>query len=315
MHRQTANTVVMVKPERFGFNTETTDTNFFQKKSNENSDDITLRANLEFEKMVRELENKGIQVITLSFGEEDLPDAVFPNNWFVTFENGDLILFPMYSPKRRRERKTEILLKKLSQFRINRIYDFTRYESDGFFLEGTGSVVLDRINKSAYACESSRTSRVLFDVFCSTIGISVNNRFFFRAYDNNGREIYHTNVIMSLGENFCVICEECIHQKDRERIMNSLAETGRNILSINKTQMHNFCANILQLENNRHEKFILMSSNAQNTFKPDQMDLLKKHGEIISAEVNTIEKVGGGSVRCMLAEIFLPSLSNKKNNG
>lgn len=306
MRKQNTNTVVMVKPHKFRFNEETALTNIFQEIKTDNTNNLTTLALTEFEKMVNALKQNDINVIVLEFGDEDLPDAVFPNNWFATFENGEIAIFPMLSPKRRQERKTDILIKNLGGFRVDRVSDFTKYELDGNYLEGTGSVVFDRLTHSAYACESARTTRVIFDIFCSSVGINIYNRFFFRANDSTGNKIYHTNVMMSIGEDFCVICEECIHLADRNRIINSLSETGREIISISEKQLRKFCANILQLENNKGDKFIIMSNTARNSFKSEQIESLKKHGEIIIVNIDTIEKVGGGSVRCMLAEIFLP---------
>jgi len=307
MGRQTTDTLLLIKPSTFGYNELSSQNNYFQNRSSLGDKDLINKAISEFNVFRDLLIKKGINVISVDYGSEEyLPDAVFPNNWFATFEDGTIIYFPLQSENRRRERKPEVLKKNLSDYIIKREIDLTNYEKEGFYLESTGSVVIDRTNNMAYACSSPRTSRALFDIFCSTVNIPVTSRIFFEAKDKNGRDIYHTNVVLSIGEGFCVICSNILSGRYRNRLISRFNELDMEIIEIDFDQMNNFCANVLHISDSGGKYFILMSERAFRAFMKEQISKLEKFGEIIYSDISTIEEVGGGSARCMVAEIFLP---------
>ena len=302
---QLTDTVVMISPDQFGFNPETAGTNAFQHKVDIKQSEIQKKAMNEFTGMVSQLKSKGINVITLKSRDDVVtPDAVFPNNWFSSHEEGKIVLYPMLAPNRRAERQPEALQKALMQSKIpvSEFIDLTVEENNGGVLEGTGSLVLDRVNKIAYAMESPRTTKPTFDKWCKKMGYQ---GVFFHAYDKNNLPIYHTNVVMSIGEEFVVIFLESIkNQAEKELLMKKFEETGKKLISISLKQVYSFCGNILQIKTLNGRKIIVLSRLALDIFTPDQKIQLEKFGELVPVDIQMIEKVEGGSARCMLAEIF-----------
>ncbi len=309
MPAQTTSSILMVSPDTFAYNTQTAGSNSFQNKPEYDVPTLREKVLAEFNGITEKLMNLGIDVYVLGLDSEtDLPDAVFPNNWFSTYEDGTVMLFPMLSENRRLERDRDMLkdIMESSDFEVNRMVDYSEFEEQGLILEGTGSLVLDRKNNAVFAIESERTNKTLFDKYCSEFDIPLNNRIFFHAKDKEGLPIYHTNVIMSVGDGFAVICAECIESSEREDVLNKLTKLGLEVIEISYAQMNSFCGNILNLKSINKESIIVMSATARWNFEDDQITRLEKYGSIAEVNIGTIESVGGGSARCMMAEIFLP---------
>ncbi len=310
MPSQLTSSILMVSPDTFGFNSQTSLSNSFQNNTAEGPETLRKQAMIEFNAMVKLLIAGGVDVFVLGIdSEEDLPDAVFPNNWFATFEDGTVMLFPMLAENRRMERQPDIIegIMEPAGFKAAKLIDLSPFENSGKILEGTGSLVLDRKNNCVYAIESERTTAEMFDEYCSIMNIPPASRVFFHADDEKGNPIYHTNVMMSVGEGFAVVCDECISSWDeRNEVINKLEECMIEVIRINYAQLNSFCGNILNLKNADGESLIVMSENARKAFTPTQISTLEKYGRIIAVDINTIEKTGGGSARCMIAEIFLP---------
>lgn len=309
MASQLTSSILMVSPDSFAYNTQTAGSNSFQNKPEYDSKTLRMKALEEFNGMTKNLTNEGVDVLVLSNDTEiDVPDAVFPNNWFATYEDGTVMLFPMLSENRRLERSKDTIKEVMgsSGFEIKKFVDYSEYEKQGLILEGTGSLVLDRRNNAVFAIESERTSRILFDRYCDEMKIHSSNRVFFHANDENGIPIYHTNVIMSIGNGFAVICSECIESHERREVMTKLEELRLEVIDITYAQLKNFCGNILNVKNNNGESLIVLSASAMWNFEDRQVEVLQKYGRLVEVSINTIETVGGGSARCMMAEIFLP---------
>jgi hypothetical protein len=299
---QCASTVLMVRPASFGFNTETAANNYFQDKGSVNNDlqRIVLK---EFDAMSALLMKHGINVWIIDDTKEPVkPDAIFPNNWFSCM-NDTLTLFPMYAGNRRIEKREDIvqfISSKKSGLKLN---DLGFHESTGKFLEGTGSIVCDHINKIMYACISPRTDKTLFEDFSKTSGYESIS---FEATDDKGRQVYHTNVMMCIGDRFAVVCTDAItNASERNKIIETFISTQHEIIDIGLQQMNRFAGNMLQLTNKNNEHFIVMSRNAFESLTTVQLDKIKKYATPLVSDVSTIERTGGGSVRCMIAEIFI----------
>jgi hypothetical protein len=308
MASQLTSSILMVSPESFGYNPQTAGSNSFQNKPEHDPKTLRRKALEEFNGMTKKLTNEGIDVLVLGNDTEyDVPDAVFPNNWFATYEDGTVMLFPMLSENRRLERSKDTITEVMesSDFEIKRYVDYSEYEKQGLILEGTGSLVLDRKNNAVFAIESERTNRILFERYCDEMNIPSPNRVFFHAKDENGSPIYHTNVIMSIGNGFAVICSECIESRERREVMTKLEELRLEVIDITYAQLKNFCGNILNVKNNNGESLIVLSASAMWNFEDRQVEVLQKYGRLVEVSINTIETVGGGSARCMMAEIFL----------
>jgi hypothetical protein len=305
MNAQLTNTIVMVSPSHFGFNEQTASSNPFQHSLEENEAAVQARASHEFNGMVEVLRNKGVHVLVLRSREDiKTPDSIFPNNWFSHHDDGTLIVYPMLAENRRAERQIGELRELLFQHQIpvSRVIDLTAHEQDGYMLEGTGSLVLERSKKVAFAMESPRTTRHEFDIWCRKMGYK---GIFFRAYDEKHFPVYHTNVTMNIGREFAVVCLESITDtQEQEMVVTELERIGKTIIPITKEQMGTFCGNILQLETKEKESIIVMSDTAYFAFTPDQKHTLEQYGEIVHVAVPTVETVGGGSARCMMAEVF-----------
>jgi len=306
MSKQLANHILMVRPANFGFNKETAKNNAFQNKGKQYSaTDIQKKALREFKGVVKRLKEEKINIIIAKDSKRPKkPDAIFPNNWISTHHNGTLVTYPMYSPKRRKERSGAILKKLEKLFIVKRHIQFEGYEIADMFLEGTGSMIFDRENKIAYACKSVRTHPVLFKHFCKTMGYKA---CLFRANDKSKNPIYHTNVMMSVGADFAVVCMDSISsKKERSRLKKQFKKTGKQAVEISYKQMVNFAGNMLQVENSKGQSILLMSTAAYRSLKKKQIKVLKNKTKIVHCSIPIIEYFGGGSLRCMIAEVFLP---------
>jgi hypothetical protein len=302
---QTTNHILMIRPVDFKFNEQTAINNKFQQHSLQTN--IQTKALKEFDDLVTLLRNNEVDVTVI---EDTLvpetPDSIFPNNWISFHNNGDVLLYPMFSKNRRLERRDDILSTIKANFAISQIIDLSAYENENIYLEGTGSLVLDRENKIAYACLSLRTSEKVLQDFSRRTGYKT---IVFNAFDAAGFPIYHTNVMMCIGSDFAVICLDAISNDDeKEKVNQSLVITGKEIIVISLDQMNHFAGNMLELKNNNGKSLLVMSEQAYLSLTPNQIKALEKHSKLISSPLYTIEKNGGGSARCMLAEIHLPEL-------
>jgi hypothetical protein len=293
--------VFMVKPVCFGFNNETAETNPFQQEGFEKeAQENALKESGDFAKLLTENDITVIQAEDTI--EPKTPDSIFPNNWFSTHEDGTLVLYPMYAENRRAERKQVFLDAIKKNFEPKKIIDLTNWEKEGQFLEGTGSLVLDRENKIAYACKSPRTSGIVFNDFCNKLGYFP---VLFNAVDKNDTMIYHTNVLMCIGKTFAIICLDCIKSDvEKNMIIESLNKTNKKIIDISLDQLVKFAGNMLELKNKNGKRFLIMSDTAYNSLTKEQLDYLQNECTILHPKIDFIEKIGGGSARCMMAELF-----------
>lgn len=300
---QTTSHLLMIKPIHFGFNTETAVNNAFQI---ENADkNVQAKALKEFNDFVMLLQNYGVDVTVIDdTAIPYTPDSIFPNNWVSFHQDGTLLLYPMYAENRRAERKEHVLRKIAEKFAVRRQIDLSTYEEQNLFLEGTGSMVLDRENSIAYACLSPRTHERLLAEFCQKMNYTP---VLFNASDGNGKAIYHTNVLMCVADRYAVICLESITTPaQKELVIKTISNTNKVIVAITLNQMNHFAGNMLQVENDKGEKLLVMSSQAYEALTKEQIHQLNKYNRIIHSPLPTIETNGGGSARCMMAEIHLP---------
>lgn len=303
--KQSASSVLMIRPANFGANPETAASNAFQK-SGESGTGIQAKALAEFDALVEALRKAGVVVEVFEDRAEPVtPDAVFPNNWVSFHADGSAWLYPMLALNRRWERRSDILeaLKSERGYALGEVHDLSYSELDGRYLEGTGSLVLDRANRVAYACLSPRTDARLLQDWAARTGYDVVR---FHGRDTKGRPIYHTNVMLCIGTGFALGCFDCIDAADRERVMKRLADTGHEVVGISPYQMEAFAGNMLELAGRYGSLVLAMSSRAERALNPAQRATLEKHAVIVSSPIDTIETCAGGSVRCMLAEIHLP---------
>ena len=305
---QSTNTILMVRPANFGFNPETAENNTFQSSETDLSpNQIAAKAMNEFDNMVEKLRSEGVEVIVVEDTSEPVKtDAVFPNNWFSTHRDGTLFIYPMYSPNRRMERRSDVTLS-LSQQYGYEVDDFLlANEEEGAFLEGTGSMILDRPNRIVYACYSERTDAQLLHQYCKRIDYDLVG---FTSTDVNGIPIYHTNVMMTLGTHIAIICLDSIENEvERSIVISKLEETGKQIITLSQAQISSFAGNMLEVVNNHDELLLVMSTSAFNALTEEQLNIIKNHNKIVHLPISTIEKFGGGSARCMIAEIFKSDL-------
>ena len=308
--RQITDTILMVRPVNFRMNEQTAVNNYYQMDLEDVSPEaVQSRALKEFDEFVRKLRSEGIQVIVFQDAKNpDTPDSIFPNNWISFHENGDVVLYPMFAENRRLERDERVLdLLEKEGFIIHNIIDYTSAEIENVFLEGTGSLILDRQHSKAYCALSPRANEELLIEFCEDFDYEP---VIFHANQSvNGERlaIYHTNVMMCLGEKFSVICLNSIDDKsERKNIVKHLKADGKEVIDITEEQLGNFAGNMLQVANNKGKKFVIMSLAALESLSKNQIKSIEKHGEIISSSLDTIETCGGGSARCMMAEVFLP---------
>ena len=299
---QSTQHIAMVRPAAFGFNEETALNNHFQHSEQKNNAGLQEQALQEFDAMVKLLEDNGIDVLVLNDTPlPPKPDAVFPNNWFCC-NNGMIQVFPMYAASRRLEKNWAMIDAIKEKAGIAIVKDWGSYEEKNRFLEGTGSMIIDHVHKIAYACISARTDEKLFGQFCKE------NNYLpvcFAAADENGREIYHTNVMMCVGSKFAVVCiDAIISDIDRKKIIHELETTGHELINISFEQMNAFAGNMLELINDKDEQVLVMSRTAYNSLERLQLEVIRKHATILSPDVSIIEQAAGGSVRCMMAELF-----------
>lgn len=298
---QTTDKVFMVKPVRFGFNPQTAANNAFQREGFEEK--AQENASREFSAYVSLLRANKIDVVVAEDTEVPYtPDSIFPNNWFSTHEDGTLVLYPMFALNRRNERKSEFLDVIRRNFEVRRLVDLTWWETENLFLEGTGSMILDRENKIAYAGRSPRTNDKVLADFCKQMGYTA---VVFDAYDRGGELIYHTNVMMSVGTKFSVICLSAITDlQQRKQVVESLQATGKTIIDISFEQMSSFVGNMLELKNRDGKPILVMSSSARKSLTAEQTKQLSGYYKLLSPGLEYIENNGGGSARCMLAEVY-----------
>ena len=300
----------MIRPVAFRMNEQTAVNNYYQKVLNGLLPaTVNAKAQQEFDAFVEKLTAVGVDVTVVEDTlNPDTPDSIFPNNWISFHENGDVALYPMFAENRRHERREEILdLLEEKDFVIHNIIDYTSAEEDGFFLEGTGSILLDRANAKAYCALSPRADEELFIEFCEDFDYAPVIFEAFQTVDSDRKLIYHTNVMMCLGETFAVICSDCIDdRKERKMVLDNLKENGKEIILITEAQMNNFAGNMLEVRGANDKRYLVMSAAAHQSLTSKQIEQLKKHAEILSSSLDTIEACGGGSARCMMAEIFLP---------
>lgn len=307
---QTTNTILMVRPVAFRMNEQTAVNNYYQKViDNLLPNTVNTKAQEEFDAYVEKLKAVGINVIVIQDTlEPDTPDSIFPNNWISFHQSGDIALYPMFAENRRFERREDVLTQLEEHgFVIENVVDYTEAEQEGVFLEGTGSLVLDRSNEKAYCALSPRADEDLFIEFCEDFEYTP---VIFNAYQTvNGerKAIYHTNVMMCVAETFAVICADCIDdKKERKTVLESLREDGKEIVLITEEQVNQFAGNMLQVRGAKDTLYLIMSQAARNVLTPKQVEMIERHCAILSSSLNTIEVCGGGSARCMMAEVFLP---------
>ena len=309
---QITNTVLMIRPVRFRMNEQTAVNNYFQEKIDTENQQINHQAQQEFDTFVQKLRLVGVKVIVVDdIYEQNTPDSVFPNNWISFHQNGNVALYPMFAENRRRERREDILDKiEAEGFNIENIYDYTSAEQENIFLEGTGVMVLDRVNRKAYCALSPRADEDLFIEFCEDFEYTP---IIFHAYqqvDNKQALIYHTNVMMAVGDTFAVICADSItDKKERKNVLAHLKDDKKDIIYITTQQMEHFAGNMLQVQGD-NSTYLVMSDAAYQSLTPAQINQLEQHTKILHTNLTTIETCGGGSARCMLAEVFLPKYNS-----
>ncbi len=307
---QTTNTILMIRPKHFRANEQTLVNNYYQKQTATTLlETVNAKAQKEFDAFVEKLKNIGVKVIEVADTTQfDTPDAVFPNNWVSFHENGTVGLYPMFAENRRLERREDVLLAIENQgFIIHNIIDYTQAENDGFFLEGTGSLVLDRVNRKAYCALSPRADEDLVIEFCEDFEYMPVIFTANQTVNNQRKPIYHTNVMMAIGETFAVICLSCIDdKKERKNVVAHLKQDNKDIIEITEAQVAHFACNMLQVSGANNEKYLIMSDSAYQSLSPQQLKQLQVHTKISHSNLSTIETYGGGSARCMMAEVFLP---------
>ncbi|MEJ2583631.1 MAG: arginine deiminase-related protein [Robiginitalea sp.] len=306
---QITNTILMVRPVHFRMNEQTAVNNFFQEDLDLRNSVINQRAQQEFDAFVVKLREAGVEVIVVDDRvETDTPDSIFPNNWVSFHENGTVVIYPMYAVNRRRERRMDVFgVLEEKGFVIDQVIDYTSAEKDELFLEATGSIVMDRTHQKAYCALSARADEGLFIEFCEDFDVAPVIFTAYQSVDGKRLPIYHTNVMMCIAENLAVICLDTIDdKKERKNVVSHLKKDGFDILEISEAQMHAFAGNMLQVLGRDGERLMVMSASARNSLNPEQVATIEKTSRIISSPIDTIEACGGGSARCMMAEVFLP---------
>jgi len=306
---QITDSILMVRPAQYRMNEQTAVNNFFQERLDMTQDTITAKAQKEFDDFVEKLRGVGVNVIV--FQDDlipDTPDSIFPNNWISTHADGTIVVYPIFAENRRLERREDIFeLLDDEGFDIDEIADFTSFEEDGEYLEGTGSIILDRVNEKAYCALSPRSDEDLFIYFCEEMEYTPVLFTANQTVDGERKPIYHTNVMMAVGVDFAVICLDSIDDKnERKNVVKHLKEDGKQIIEITETQLSQFAGNMLQVQNKEGKTFLVMSATAEKSLTADQRAKIERYTTILSSDLNTIETCGGGSARCMMAEVFLP---------
>ena len=312
---QITNTVLMVRPVQFRMNEQTSVNNYYQKASENILPEVVNKiAVKEFDGMVRKLKKVGIQVIVVKDTKEfDTPDSIFPNNWISFHSNGTIGLYPMFAENRRLERKESVLEAVEAQgFVVKNVVDYSGAEVDNLYLEGTGSILLDRVNNKAYCAISDRADEGLFIEFCEDFEYTPVVFSAFQTVNNKREKIYHTNVMMCIGDTFAVVCLASIDdKKQRKSLINHLQDDGKKVIEISEDQVNHFAGNMLQLKGVEEASYLVMSQSALKSLRPAQVKLIESHTTILSCPLDTIESCGGGSARCMMAEVFLPTTVSK----
>lgn len=304
MTKQTAGIVLMIRPASFGYNAETAASNVFQGNVSLSEQEVQQKAVQEFDAFVEQLRSHQVNVVVV----EDIPsppkpDALFPNNWFCTLPDGTVATFPMFAANRRIEVRSDLIQTLKDDFIVSNVEDWTVYNAEKIYLEGTGSMIIDHPNKIIYACLSPRTDKALLSRFCEAHGYQPVTFF---SKDDNGTNVYHTNVIMHLGEGYAVICLSSIKdENERNEVAATLQRTGHEIIDITMQQVHHYAGNMLQVKNENGGLYTILSQSAFDSLTDDQKEQLHKYTQLLPVNIPTIETVGGGSVRCMMAEIFL----------
>lgn len=308
--QQTTNTILMVRPINFRMNEQTAVNNYYQHTlGNVLPESINTKAQKEFDGFVKKLKDIGVTVVVLNDNDEhDTPDSIFPNNWVSFHQNGNVGLYPMFAENRRLERREDVLttLEDLG-FKIHNIFDYRRAEDEGLFLEGTGSLALDHVNRKAYCALSPRADEELVIEFCEDFEYTPVLFTANQTVNGERKAIYHTNVMMCLAEKFAVICLDSIDDKtERKNVVKNLKDDGKEVITITEEQVNNFAGNMLQVRGQDNERYLVMSQSAHDSLTDSQKEAITKHCKILSSNLDTIETCGGGSARCMMAEVFLP---------
>ncbi|WP_291116894.1 citrulline utilization hydrolase CtlX [Empedobacter sp. UBA7248] len=307
--KQYTSTILMVEPIAFYYNPETAVNNYFQTETTDSQENIQKEALEEFQGMVSALRSKGVNVITIKdTASPHTPDSIFPNNWISFHDNGNVVLYPMFAKNRREERREEDVLSLLEEkgFHIDDVIDFTSAEEDEIFLEGTGSIILDREHELAYACISQRTDEDLLIEFCEELEYTPVIFHANQTVNGERKPIYHTNVMMCIADKYAIICLDSIDdKKEKKAVCEYLLEAGKEIIAITEVQMHQFAGNMLQV-GGLGQSYLVMSQTAYNSLNQEQISKIEAYNPILPVKIDLIEKLGGGSARCMMAEVFLP---------
>lgn len=305
MDVQCSGNILMIRPAGFQYNHETAASNAFQQTLEGLSPhELQDKALAEFDAFVTKLRIHDIRVTVIQdTPEPPKPDAIFPNNWISMQANGIVYLYPMNTPNRRLERRDEILEELEKQYEIRQVIDLSESEQEGRFLEGTGSIIFDHPNQTGYACISPRTDKDLFIAHCEQLGY---HHIYFHSADKNGKAVYHTNVMLTIGDGFAVVCLESIHDEaERQMLADKLESSGHEIIEISEEQMLQFAGNMLEVKNSQGQPYLVMSESAFRSLNEGQLAQIEKFACILMVSIPTIETIGGGSARCMMAEIFL----------
>jgi hypothetical protein len=303
-NNQSTSNILMIRPVSFGYNEQTAESNAFQTRDS-NQKQVQASALVEFDGFVNILKENGVNVTVIEDTlEPHTPDSIFPNNWVSFHTDGNVFLYPMQAGNRRLERREDIINQLEDNFKVKHVIDLSRFEHEGKFLEGTGSMVLDRENKIVYACLSPRTDENVLNIFCEQSGY---RPVIFEAKDEQGLAIYHTNVLMCIGSKFAVVCLDSIADHvERQLVILSIINNDKELIDITYDQMNHFAGNMLEVKNKNGESLIVMSQSAYSSLTDEQITTLTKYGKLVYADLRTIENNGGGSARCMMAEVHLP---------
>ena len=306
MKKNITNKILMVRPALFAFNEETAVNNYYQKRDNKTVQEIQNSALIEFDKMVEKLKSIGIDVKVIQDTKEPhTPDSIFPNNWFSTHYSNTVVLYPMFAENRRLERMDGIYDFFDNVDNLN-VVDYSSLEKENIFLEGTGALVLDRKNKKAYCSLSKRADEKLLDIFCEDAGYKKIAFHSYQTINDERKSIYHTNVMMAMGENYAILCADSIDDlEERAAVINELEKDKKEIVYISEQQVENFLGNTIELVNNEGVNICIMSATAYSVLTDEQKSIIEKYDVILPVDVHTIEKYGGGSARCMIAELFI----------
>ena len=308
--QQTTNTILMIRPANFRMNEQTAVNNYYQQElSGMLPASINAKAQEEFDAFVEKLEAVGVTVVVVEDTKEpNTPDALFPNNWISFHENGDIAIYPMFAENRRLERREDVLeVLEEKGFSIENVIDYSEAEEEGIFLEGTGSMILDRQNRKAYCALSPRADEELFIEFCEDFEFTPVIFEANQTVDGQREAIYHTNVMMCVAETFAVVCLDSIDdKKEKKNLLKHLKSDKKEVIAISEEQVTQFAGNMLQVRGNNDERYLVMSTSAYESLTNQQLKNLEKHTKIVHSSLQTIETCGGGSARCMMAEVFLP---------